>query len=84
MCSFSVKVAGDASAVIQKARSAVESQKGTFNGDDQAGDFDVNVFSNHVKGSYEMVGDMMNITILKKPFFVPCSTIESFLRNQLS
>ena len=83
-CNFAIPFSGDTSLIVTKARSAVEAQNGLFNGDTTSGDFEVTVLSNTIKGNYNVMGQLMNITIFNKPFFVPCSTIESFLRSKIS
>ncbi|MEO6845410.1 MAG: hypothetical protein ABI184_09565 [Ginsengibacter sp.] len=69
---------------IAKARAAVESQNGIFNGEETSGDFEVTIFGNTIKGNYNVTGQVLNLVITEKPFFVPCSTIESFLLKQIS
>lgn len=70
--------------LVEKARKAVESQGGTFNGDIHAGNFDVTVMGNHASGSYQVVEKELHVQINEKPFFVPCSSIENYLRQQLA
>ncbi len=82
-CNFSFPFSGDASSVVNKARSAVQGQNGNFSGDDNSGQFNVSVFGSTIAGHYSIVGNQMEITISDKPFMIPCSTIESFLKNQL-
>lgn len=83
-CSFSISFTGPAEQVLGKARSAVQNQGGLFEGDLSTGKFDVSVLGNSIKGSYSIIGQEMNIVISDKPFFVPCNTIEGFLKTQLS
>ncbi|MFT3911619.1 MAG: hypothetical protein QM737_19505 [Ferruginibacter sp.] len=82
-CNFIIPFEGPAEKVLIKARFAVESQKGTFTGDVNAGDFAVNVFGNNIAGSYTVNGQDMNIIITSKPFMIPCSMIEGFLKSQI-
>lgn len=82
-CDFSIPFAGDAEAILAKARGAVQSQGGNFNGDVNNGEFNVSVFGNKIVGNYAVSGQTLNITITDKPFMVPCSAIESFLKGQL-
>lgn len=82
-CEFSIPFSGAPAAVISKAKAAVESQNGTFTGDNGSGEFGVTAFGNTIKGNYTVSGQQLHITIVSKPFFLPCSTIESFLKNQL-
>ena len=83
-CNFAIPFSGDASSIVSKARAAVASQDGLFNGDASAGNFEVTVLANTIQGNYSVNGQVMNIKILKKPFFVPCGTIEGFLRSKIS
>lgn len=83
-CTFSVPFSGNPQATLSKVRSAVQSQGGLFEGNDQNGRFQVSAFGNHVAGTYTVMGQELHITITDKPFLLPCRTIENFLRNQLS
>lgn len=83
-CNFTIPFSGDAETILRKAKSAVESQGGSFTGDQSAGNFDVSVFGNTIAGSYSVAAQSLDIVIDSKPFLVPCSTIESFLTKQLS
>ncbi len=82
-CDFSIPFTGDAQTVLSKARNAVQSQGGNFNGDANSGDFNVSVFGNKIVGNYTVTGQTLSINITDKPFIVPCNAIESFLRGQL-
>lgn len=83
-CNFSIPFSGDISLMLSQVRSAIESQNGRFDGDNTAGNFDVSIMSNAIVGNYVVSGQVINITISKKPFFVPCNTIENFLKSRLS
>lgn len=83
-CNFSIPFSGDISLVLAKVRSAIESQNGMFGGDNSSGSFDVSVMSNTIVGHYSVNGQAINISISKKPFFLPCNTIESFLKSKLT
>lgn len=83
-CKFSIPFSGDITVMLAQVRSAIESQKGMFDGDNSAGNFDVSVMSNTIVGDYVVSGQVININISKKPFFVPCNTIESFLKSKLA
>ncbi|WP_121354262.1 hypothetical protein [Flavisolibacter nicotianae] len=82
-CEFSIPFSGAPEPILAKARTAVQSQGGNFDGDTNSGDFDVSVFGNKITGNYTIAGQTLNITITDKPFLVPCSAIESFLKGQL-
>lgn len=83
-CQFSVPFSGNAEAILAKARSAVQNQDGDFTGDTNSGEFNVSVFGNKIVGNYSVAGQTMSINITDKPFMVPCSAIESFLKGQLT
>jgi len=83
-CDFSIPFSGSAEDVLAKAKKAVQNQGGNFEGDTTRGDFDVSVFGNKIIGNYNVSGQTLDINITDKPFIVPCSAIESFLKNQLT
>lgn len=83
MCEFSIEFSGTPDEVLAKARKAVESQNGQLNGDAQQGNFNVSVFGNKIAGSYSVAAQQLHISITDKPFMVPCSAIESFLKSQV-
>ena len=82
-CNFIIPFTGDASTVLEKAKTAVEKQSGHFTGDTGQGNFDVSFFGQEITGSYSVNGNALNIVIENKPFMVPCSAIESFLKSQV-
>ena len=83
-CNFDIPFSGPASVAIEKAKAAIESQNGTFNGNDLSGGFDVTIMGNTIKGNYTITGQILHLAITHKPLFVPCSMIESFLLKQVS
>lgn len=82
-CEFSIPFTGNPEDVLGKAKSTVQSQGGNFNGNTNNGDFTVSVFGNKIVGNYTVSGNTLNISITDKPFMVPCSAIEGFLKGQL-
>lgn len=82
-CNFKLPFTGPTEEVLNKARTAVQGQGGNFSGDASTGNFDVTAFGNIIKGSYSVTGNELDINIHDKPFFLPCITIEGFLKNQL-
>lgn len=83
-CTFSLPVNRPLEELVEKAKSTVESQGGTFSGDISTGNFHLSAFGNTVGGSYTVNNDQMDIVINEKPFMLPCAMIESFLKSQLS
>lgn len=62
----------------------MQGQGGEFTGDDSAGNFTVSLLGNTVKGSYSVMAQQLQIVIDSKPFFVPCSAIEGYLKKELA
>jgi hypothetical protein len=83
-CKFIIPIAGTAEDTLNRAKSLMQSQGGTFEGDTSSGNFQVSVFGSTIAGSYTVLGQDLSIVIEDKPFLIPCSTIEGFLRNQLA
>ena len=82
-CRFTIPFAGNANDVLSKAKTAIQNHGGTLTGDNSGGDFDVSVFGNAIKGTYSIAGSDLDIVIESKPFLIPCSSIESFLKNKI-
>ncbi|MDQ2718785.1 MAG: hypothetical protein M3Z26_03345 [Bacteroidota bacterium] len=83
-CNFNLNFSESPDVAIGKARAAVESQNGIFNGDINSGNFEVTAFGNTIKGKYTVAGQTLNLQITDKPFLIPCSMIENFLLKQIS
>ena len=83
-CKISIPFSGSVSETLLKAKTAIENQNGIFTGDECSGEFNVSVFGNTIKGNYNVDGKVLNLVITDKPFFVPCSTIESILIKEIS
>lgn len=84
VCNFKLPFSESPSIAVTKAKAAVESQNGIFEGNERKGNFEVSIFGNIIKGEYVVEGQILNLTITEKPFIVPCSMIESFLQKQIS
>jgi hypothetical protein len=82
-CNFIIPFAGFPNGVLLKAQTAIQNQGGTFNGDEAGGSFKLSIMGSTIKGSYSVRGQDLDVVIESKPFLIPCSTIESFLRNKL-
>jgi hypothetical protein len=81
-CKFSIPISGSPEAMLAKAKSTVQNQGGQFNGDANSGTFSVKVMGT-IEGSYTVSGNELLINIDNKPMFIPCGTIEGFLKSQL-
>jgi hypothetical protein len=81
-CKFSIPINGSIETMLAKAKSAAQNNGGEFNGDSNSGSFSVKVMGS-IEGSYTVSGNELLINIESKPMFIPCATIESFLKNQI-
>ncbi len=83
-CNISIPFTGSAETILSKAKKFIESQSGNITGDTLQGDFDLSVFGNAIAGSYTTEDQTLNLLITDKPFMVPCSMIESMLKQKLT
>ena len=83
-CNFTIPFSGSAEEILEKASTTVKSQGGIFTGDTSSGNFDISVFGNTIIGTYNVINNDLNIVIDSKPFMVPCSMIEVFLKSKIS
>jgi hypothetical protein len=83
-CNFNIPFYEPVTVVIAKAKAAIQSYNGTLNGDETSGDFGITIYGNTIKGTYAVTGQVLNLNITNKPFFVPCSTIENLLLKEIS
>jgi hypothetical protein len=81
-CKFKIPFSGSTQQVLNRARTAVEVQGGTFSGDESSGNFEVSVMGT-IKGSYTVLGNELDIVIDSKPLFVSCGMIEGFLKSKI-
>lgn len=81
-CKFKIPFSGSAEQVLNRARTAVEGQGGTFSGNESSGSFQVSVMGTII-GNYTVNGNELEIDIDSKPMFVSCGMIEGFLKSKL-
>jgi predicted small secreted protein len=73
---FSFAKPQNISQAIQAVRSGIEKKGGTFNGNEQQGNFR----ASGITGQYR-ISDRVDVTISEKPFIVPNSLIENEVKN---
>lgn len=83
-CEFSVQFSGEAQAIYEKTKSAVEAQGGQFEGDATGGRFHVSLMSNTISGTYRVNNNQLHFIIDTKPMFLPCNAIQGYLASKLS
>lgn len=82
-CNFPINFSGSAADTINKVKTEIEKQNGSFEGNETSGSFSVKVFGSAIKGSYTVAGSEIAINIDTKPIFVSCDQIKSFMQNYL-
>jgi hypothetical protein len=83
-CNIIIPLTKSPDEIISKAKQAIESQGGSFSGDNLQGNFSVPVPLGKVAAEYSISGQQLQINVTQKPFIVSCRKIESFLREQLA
>ena len=80
-CNFSIQFGMTAIEVAEKARKAIMSAGGSFQGNEVTGNFHVSTPLGAIRGSYIIQQPVIHVTISSKPFLVSCSLIEKQLRG---
>jgi hypothetical protein len=80
-----VTVSGNSAAIFDKIKTFVESHGGVVNGDQNSGDISAKIpVLGAFHGNYLISGQTVTITVTQKPLLLPCSTIESNVRDFLN
>lgn len=81
---FGVQFSGSAQDLYTKIETLIHQHGGSINGDASGGKFSVPVpVFGTVEGTYSVSGQTCTIHITKRSFFLPCSTIENFVKNHI-
>lgn len=75
--SFNITLSEEPASVVEKVRKLVTENGGQFSGDSSSGSF----AGSGVKGAYHISGQIVTITITKKPLLAPMSLVESKIRE---
>jgi hypothetical protein len=84
MCEFKFDHQRDPQEIYTKAKHAITSNGGTIDGTEQSGTFAIEKFGMAVEGRYEIGTTAVKLYVDKKPFFVSCSQIESFIGSSFA
>ncbi len=82
-CNITIDFNGDPDQLIMSAEQAISGAGGSFSGNNSEGKFAINSPLGKVSGTYTVLGQSFNISIIDKPFLVSCSKIEDELRKQI-
>jgi len=77
MHTFSIILKQDPDIVIAYIKKEIESNSGQFKGDCSSGTFS----GKGIEGLYYVGDNIINITLVKKPFYIPVSLIEKEIRR---
>lgn len=75
--SFQITLSQDPASVVERVRKLLTENGGQFSGNSSSGSF----AGSGVKGAYHISGQIVNITITKKPLLAPMSLVESKIRE---
>jgi len=80
-CRFQFDFRGSAHALVDRVRAKMTAAGGRFDGSDTSGDFHLPTPVGAFEGAYSIDDNVIWIDVREKPFFVPCSAIESKLSD---
>lgn len=56
---------------------------GRLDGNEQKGTFSIPILGGIFEGAYNVDDKLIEVQLFKKPIFIPCGVIESFLKSQI-
>ncbi len=81
---FEFSIPGDVRDFFGKLGLMVAEHQGTLNGDETGGTFSVSLsIVGTIEGRYSVSGQMASVQITRRPFLLPCKTIESFVKSRV-
>ena len=83
-CSFKFNIDSSPAEIIEKVKSKIENERGSFTGDENEGNFNLPTPVGAIEGNYSVSDNELKIDITKKPMMLPCSMIESELEKRLN
>lgn len=78
---FDVTVGGDLAASVKRVQSLITGDGGTFAGDASSGTFSGPTPVGTIEGKYAVRGNVVTVTITKRPRVAPCDVIEAKIRK---
>lgn len=78
---FDVTVAGDLAAAVARVRAHITEEGGTFTGDASKGTFSGGTPFGTIHGEYAVRGNVVTVTITKRPRIAGCDLIEGRIRE---
>jgi hypothetical protein len=85
MCNFPIEYPKPKDEMVSQLKAAIESQtNGIFQGDTSSGSFSFTAKGFDLAGNYSIAGDIVDVSVTKKPWLLSCSKIESEIRKYLN
>lgn len=82
-CKFGITYSGNLDNLYTLAIEEIKHYDAQYTGSKSGGTFIINVLGGTFEGRFIINGNTVDWEIKKKPFFIPCSLIENFLRNHI-
>ncbi|MCD6067893.1 MAG: hypothetical protein K0S33_2719 [Bacteroidetes bacterium] len=82
-CNFDIAVKEPVEQLIAKARSGISSANGSFEGNNEKGNYSIPTALGSISGTYTAQDSTIRFEITDKPGIIPCSKIEKELRKYL-
>jgi hypothetical protein len=79
MCQFNISFSTDAESLTSRAKQEIARAGGALTGDSTQGNFSLNTPIGSIEGNYLIDGQVISISITKKPFLLSCQRIEKEL-----
>lgn len=83
-CKFNIQTNRNINTLYNQALKEMPKYNVSFDGDETGGNFTLKMWGNNFNGMFKVIGNVVYWEIFKKPGFISCKIIESFLRNYLS
>lgn len=81
---FTVDFQGSAEDLFTKVSALVHDHNGRITGGPAGGAISVSTPVGSIDAKYTIDGQVLTATVTKRPFFLPCSAIQSFVRSNVS
>jgi hypothetical protein len=79
MCQFNLSFSGPAESLMSRAKQEIERAGGSLNGDSWQGSFRAKTPIGSIQGNYQVTGQEISLTIVKKPLLLSCKRIQKEL-----
>jgi len=83
-CKFQTAYSGSIENVFKIALNELSAWHGQFDGDINGGSFSVNALGSSFQGKFFVKQNFIEWEISKKPFYIPCTIIENFVKTYVN